>query len=198
MPSADAACDPGWMLPLALFSLAYSAFIMTGGARLRAACCARPARNPQRGASRGWGFKQTVPAPRWAPSPCAAGDDELYTAQRPLPLAELHSGRPGGVLALLKMALWHVLWVEAPPSPGGRAGQPGCERVLWMPLPVPGGLHTQGVRELTLSFPTRLQAAGPPRPPRSDRSSRRQQVRVALLVQAREPRWPGPALLSTA
>jgi hypothetical protein len=31
VPSADAACDPGWMLPLTLFSLAYSSFIMTGG-----------------------------------------------------------------------------------------------------------------------------------------------------------------------
>ncbi len=52
--------------------------------------------------------------------PSTAGDDELYTAQRPLPLAELHSAeRPGGgVLALLKMALWHALWVEAPPAPG--------------------------------------------------------------------------------
>lgn len=53
-----------------------------------------------------------------------AGDDELYQAQRPLPLAELHPGGPtgnggGGVLALLKLALWHVLWVEAAPSPGG-------------------------------------------------------------------------------
>ncbi|PRW45057.1 E3 ubiquitin- ligase UPL6 [Chlorella sorokiniana] len=79
VPSADAACDPGWMLPLTLFSLAYSSFIMT------------------------------------------AGDDELYTAQRPLPLEQLHSpDRPGGgVLALLKMALWHALWAEAPPAPGG-------------------------------------------------------------------------------
>ncbi len=31
VPSADASCDPGWMLPLTLFSLAYSSFIMTGG-----------------------------------------------------------------------------------------------------------------------------------------------------------------------
>lgn len=52
----------------------------------------------------------------------AAGDDELYTSQRPLPLAELHSpDRPGGgVLALLKMVLWHALWAETPPAPGGR------------------------------------------------------------------------------
>ncbi|EFN56484.1 hypothetical protein CHLNCDRAFT_57693 [Chlorella variabilis] len=77
VPSADAACDPGWMLPLNLFSLAYSTFIIT------------------------------------------AGDDELYQAQRPLPLAELHDGRGGGVLALLKMALWHALWVEVAPSSGG-------------------------------------------------------------------------------
>ncbi|KAL4436604.1 hypothetical protein ABPG75_003743 [Micractinium tetrahymenae] len=77
VPSGDASCDPGWMLPLTLFSLAYSAFIIT------------------------------------------AGDDELYQAQRPLPLTELHGARGGGVLALLKLALWHVLWVEAAPSPGG-------------------------------------------------------------------------------
>lgn len=30
--SGGASCDPGWMLPLTLFSLAYSAFIITGGA----------------------------------------------------------------------------------------------------------------------------------------------------------------------
>lgn len=31
-PSNDDSCDPGWMLPLALFSLAYSSFIITGQA----------------------------------------------------------------------------------------------------------------------------------------------------------------------
>lgn len=51
-------------------------------------------------------------------SALTAGDDELYQAQRPLPLAELHDGRGGGVLALLKMALWHALWVEVAPSSG--------------------------------------------------------------------------------
>jgi hypothetical protein len=52
-----------------------------------------------------------------SPSP---GDDEIYTNQLPLPLTELYdSERPGsGVVALLKYALWHVLWVEAAPSPG--------------------------------------------------------------------------------
>lgn len=52
--------------------------------------------------------------------PPSAGDDELYNSQRPLPLEELHSAAHpgGGVLALLKMALWHALWVEAPPAPG--------------------------------------------------------------------------------
>ena len=30
VPSTDGTCDPGWMLPLTLFSLAYSAFIITG------------------------------------------------------------------------------------------------------------------------------------------------------------------------
>ncbi|KAL4444560.1 hypothetical protein ABPG77_002377 [Micractinium sp. CCAP 211/92] len=74
--SGDSSCDPGWMLPLTLFSLAYSAFIITAG-------------------------------------------DELYDTQRPLPLDELRGERGGGVLALLKMALWHALWVEAAPSPGG-------------------------------------------------------------------------------
>lgn len=48
-----------------------------------------------------------------------AAGDELYDTQRPLPLDELRGERGGGVLALLKMALWHALWVEAAPSPGG-------------------------------------------------------------------------------
>ena len=30
LATADSSCDPGWMLPLTLFSLAFSAFIMTG------------------------------------------------------------------------------------------------------------------------------------------------------------------------
>ncbi len=33
-PSNDDSCDPGWMLPLILFSLAYSSFIITGVAGL--------------------------------------------------------------------------------------------------------------------------------------------------------------------
>ena len=58
--------------------------------------------------------------PPTLPLPSSAGDDELYNSQRPLPLEELHSAAHpgGGVLALLKMALWHALWVEAPPAPG--------------------------------------------------------------------------------
>ncbi len=48
-----------------------------------------------------------------------AAGDELYDTQRPLPLDELRGERGGGVLALLKMALWHALWVEAAPSPRG-------------------------------------------------------------------------------
>ncbi|PSC67747.1 E3 ubiquitin-ligase UPL6 [Micractinium conductrix] len=77
VPSGDAACDPGWMLPLTLFSLAYSTCIVT------------------------------------------AGDDELYESQRPLPLSELYNPRGGGVVLLLKGTLWHALWAEAAPSPGG-------------------------------------------------------------------------------
>ena len=132
------------------------------------------------------------------PTACiAAGDDELYQAQRPLPLAELHSGRSngggggggaGGVLCLLKMALWHALWVEVAPSPGRlagwciglasglaqsctarqsfKAGRQGCASLLGV-LPDPPGC---------LPLP-RLQAAGRPRRPHCARSSRRQQVR---------------------
>ncbi|KAI3426511.1 hypothetical protein D9Q98_008876 [Chlorella vulgaris] len=88
VPSGDAACDPGWMLPVTLFSLAYSSFIIT------------------------------------------AGDDELYTAQRPLPLTELYDPQSaGGVLALLKMALWHVLWMEVAPLQGGWAPEAAALRL---------------------------------------------------------------------
>lgn len=66
----------------------------------------------------------------------AAGDDELYQAQRPLSLAELHSARSGGggggVLGLLKMALWHALWVEVPPSPGRWACLPAGWLASWL------------------------------------------------------------------
>lgn len=38
VPSNDESCNPGWMLPLTLFSLAYSSFIITG-ARLACISC---------------------------------------------------------------------------------------------------------------------------------------------------------------
>ena len=47
-----------------------------------------------------------------------APDAHIYRAGKPLPLDELHStDRPdAGLLALLKFALWQVLWVEASSS----------------------------------------------------------------------------------
>jgi hypothetical protein len=75
----DATADPGWMLPLCVFSEAFSAAIVV------------------------------------------LGDDGLYRRGLPIPLEELSGGdTPShGVLAVLKGALWHVLWQEAPPAPGG-------------------------------------------------------------------------------
>ena len=68
----DDTLDPGWMLPLILFSEAFTAAIIV------------------------------------------SGDQSLYERESILPLLELPL-----VLALLKNALWHILWVEAPPSPNG-------------------------------------------------------------------------------
>ncbi len=63
--------------------------------------------------------------------------EEMFDRQRPLPLAELYPPGPqppeslgsspglessGGVLGLLKHALWHVLWVEAAPQGGWAPG----------------------------------------------------------------------------
>ena len=91
----------------------------------------------------------------------AAGDDELYQAQRPLPLAELHSGRSsgggcgggagaGGVLCLLKMALWHALWVEVAPSPGRLPGWcigwASGRLVYWGGTWAGAGLHCMAIK----------------------------------------------------
>lgn len=74
--AASPAADPGWMLPLTVFSQVYSTFINT------------------------------------------AAESDMYQHQRPLPLQELwHDRAPKiGILALLKFALWHVLWTETVPS----------------------------------------------------------------------------------
>lgn len=44
-----------------------------------------------------------------------APDAHIYQAERPLPLEQLHNtAQPNtGLLALLKFALWQVLWVES-------------------------------------------------------------------------------------
>lgn len=76
----DPMFDPGWMLPLWIFSEATTAAIQV------------------------------------------LGDQGLYSRSLPLPLTECYSPeRPRGLLSLLRFALCHVLWQEAPPSPGGWA-----------------------------------------------------------------------------
>jgi ubiquitin-protein ligase E3 C len=51
-----------------------------------------------------------------------AGDEGLYERQQPLALEELRGGASGagGALALLKAALWQVLWADVAPPAGGR------------------------------------------------------------------------------
>ena len=54
-----------------------------------------------------------------------SADTDMYKHQRPLPLTELYDPAAPrlGVLALLKFALWHVLWTESASSHGE---QPSC------------------------------------------------------------------------
>ena len=61
-----------------------------------------------------------------------SADTDMYKHQRPLPLTELYdpAAPRSGVLALLKFALWHVLWTESTSSHGEQPSCPLSARLL--------------------------------------------------------------------
>jgi hypothetical protein len=144
MPSENSSCDPGWMLPLSVFSLVYSVFITTGANTDRCACGLKLMRRRH--------AKQQI-----CFFACAAGDDWLYQAQRPLLLTEVYTSPSLGVLPLLKMALWHALWVEVAPSPGVRRASLPCLSVWTASC----SSLLQGNTVLQVVGPQRQQACAP-------------------------------------
>eukprot|EP00884_Botryococcus_braunii_P007124 jgi/Botrbrau1/16412/Bobra.0142s0012.1 len=79
----------------------------------------------------GWMLPLTVLCSVYITFVSTASENEMYVKERPLPLAELYSiqgGRQVGLISLLKFALWQVLWVETPPSPGGWSAPAGALR----------------------------------------------------------------------
>ncbi|CAG9464760.1 unnamed protein product [Pedinophyceae sp. YPF-701] len=92
----------------------------------------------------GWMLPLAAFAPALALNMQVLGTSEMYTHQRPLRLAELYeAGRGGaavGLVPLLREALMHVLWREAPttvsslPPPAAEvraAVRDGCGGLLW-------------------------------------------------------------------
>jgi hypothetical protein len=132
-PSSDGS-DPGWMLPMALFSASFCTHLATGafvrqlatragpGALRR--ClenCPRLTAAPVAQTRALASFRALPPLAERSAGARPAGDDvDFFESQRPLPLEQLYSPeRPrSGVVPALKAALWHVLWVETAPSPG--------------------------------------------------------------------------------
>ncbi|KAK9914927.1 hypothetical protein WJX75_002372 [Coccomyxa subellipsoidea] len=77
----------------------------------------------------GWMLPLVVFARTYSTFLSTFGDDYMYRLQKPLPLAELNQpGKTGGLVSLLKFALWQVLWAETSPASHGWTGRAAALR----------------------------------------------------------------------